>query len=213
MIYLDHAATTPVPREVADAMYAVLTEQFGNPNMVQTAENIAKKLGITREECAAYAYRSQMLAAKGCSAEYIAQHPLTMHALVTMASIVERESSNGSESFDIASVFYNRLANPKEYPFLDSDATVHYAIGDYFGDIKKLTQNHLDTNSPYNTRGYQKGLPPGPICNPGIYSLYAALDPNETNFYFYVLNPKSGVHIFSRTYAEHQQRLKELGYT
>ena len=155
----------------------------------------------------------KMLASHGYSADHIAQNPLTMHQLVTLASIVERESSNGSESFDIASVFYNRLTNTKEFPFLDADATVHYAIGDYFGEIKKLTQNHLATESPYNTRGYQKGLPPGPICNPGIYSLYAVLDPNETDFHYYVLNPKSGVHIFSRTYNEHQQRLKELGYT
>lgn len=155
---------------------------------------------------------AKMLAANGYSSDYIAQNQLTMHQLVTLASIVEKESSNGSESFDIASVFYNRLSNQSEYPFLDADATVHYAIGDYFGQIKKLTQAHLSSNSPYNTRGYQKGLPPGPICNPGIYSLYAVLDPNDTDYHYYVLNPKAGIHVFSKTYREHQQVMASLGY-
>ena len=126
---------------------------------------------------------------------------------------MEKESSSDAESYQIASVFYNRLADPTDYPYLDSDATVHYAIGDYFSEITKLTQNHLDTKSPYNTRGYQQGLPPGPICNPGIYSLYAALDPDDTSYHFFVLNRKTGLHVFSNTYKEHQQRLKELGYT
>lgn len=155
----------------------------------------------------------KMLSSNGYSADYIANNPLTLHQVVTMASIVERESSSDAESYQIASVFYNRLADPTDYPFLDSDATVHYAIGDYFNDITKLTQTHLDTKSPYNTRGYQKGLPPGPICNPGIYSLYAALDPDVSDFHFFVLNKKTGLHVFSETYREHQQRLKELGYT
>ena len=154
----------------------------------------------------------KMLASHGYSKDYIAENPLTMHQLVTLASIVERESSSGAESFDIASVFYNRLTNAKEYPFLDSDATVHYAIGDYFGKIKTLTSEHLATNSPYNTRGVQKGLPAGPICNPGIYSLYAVLDPNDTGYYYFLLNPKTGVHVFARTYAEHQKNVKDLGY-
>lgn len=155
---------------------------------------------------------AKMLSAHGYGQEYIAENPLTMHQLVTLASIVERESSSGSESFDVASVFYNRLTNAKEFPFLDADATVHYAIGDYFGKIKTLTQAHLATQSPYNTRGVAKGLPPGPICNPGIYSLYAVLDPNDTGYHYYVLDTKNGVHVFSKTYAEHQQKLKQLGY-
>lgn len=155
---------------------------------------------------------AQMMSSNGYGSDYIAQNQLTMHQLITLASIVEKESSNGSESFDIASVFYNRLSNQSEFPYLDADATVNYAIGDYFGKIKKLTQVHLATKSPYNTRGYQKGLPPGPICNPGIYSLYAVLDPNDTNNHYYVLNTKTGLHVFSKTYKEHQQVMAELGY-
>lgn len=156
---------------------------------------------------------AKMLTSHGYGSEYIANNPLTMHQLVTLASIVEKESGNGSESFDIASVYYNRLTNQKEYPYLDADATVHYAIGDYFGEIKELTQAHLNTDSPYNTRGVQKGLPPGPIANPGIYSLYAVLDPNETSYHYYALDPEAGTHKFAKTYSEFQRLLKELGYT
>ena len=155
---------------------------------------------------------AQMLSSHGYGSEYIESHKLTIHQLVTLASIVEKESASGNDSFDIASVFYNRLSNAKEFPYLDADATVHYAIGDYFGEIKELTKTHLNTNSPYNTRGVQKGLPPGPIANPGIYSLYAVLDPNETNYHYYVLDPKAGTHVFAATYREHQNNLNRLGY-
>ncbi|MBR5570592.1 MAG: endolytic transglycosylase MltG [Oscillospiraceae bacterium] len=155
---------------------------------------------------------AKMMASNGYGSDYITQHPLTIHQLVTLASIVEKESGEAAESFDIASVFYNRLSNQKTYPYLDADATVHYAIGDYYGEIKVLTQAHLNTNSPYNTRGVQKGLPPGPIANPGIYSLYAVLDPNETNYYYYVLDPSVATHRFATTYNEFLQIKKELGY-
>ena len=153
-----------------------------------------------------------MLSKNGYGSDYIAQNQMTIHKLVTLASIVEKETSSGSESFDIASVYYNRLANAKQYPYLDADATVHYAIGDYFGQIKELTQYHLDTQSPYNTRGHQKGLPPGPIANPGIYSLYAVLDPNDTPYHYYLLNPKTGVHEFCKDDKEFAKKKKELGY-
>lgn len=156
---------------------------------------------------------AKLLSSHGYGSEYIANNPLTIHQLVTLASIVEKESGNGSESFDIASVFYNRLTNQKEYPYLDADATVHYAISDYFGQIKELTQAHLATDSPYNTRGVQKGLPPGPIANPGIYSLYAVLDPNETSYHYYILDPKAGTHKFAVTYNEFLKLRKELGYS
>ncbi len=155
---------------------------------------------------------AKMLSSHGYGSEYIESHKLTIHQLITLASIVEKESGDGAESFDIASVFYNRLTNAKEFPYLDADATVHYAIGDYFGEIRELTKEHLATNSPYNTRGIQKGLPPGPIANPGIYSLYAVLDPNDTKYHYYVLDPDKGTHVFAATYSEHQNNLKKLGY-
>ena len=128
----------------------------------------------------------------------------------TMASIIEKETGSVDESYNIASVFYNRLSNPASFPRLDSDATVHYAIGDYFGQVKELTQAHLDSNSPYNTRK-ATGLPPGAICCPGRDSLYAALGPNETNYFYFVYDPDQGRHLFAETYYEHQQNVDAVG--
>ncbi len=152
---------------------------------------------------------ANMLAAQGYSSDYIDQNRLTLHQLVTLASIVEKETSSNAESFDIASVFYNRLASPT-FPYLGSDATVYYAIGDYFFETEELTSAHLSSTSPYNTRNHE-GLPPGPICNPGIYSLYAVLDPNDTNYYYFVFDPNAGVHLFSKTYDEHLKKVNSLG--
>ncbi len=151
---------------------------------------------------------ASMMSSRGYSSDYIAANPLTLHQVVTLASIIEKETANNSESYDIASVFYNRLTNPN-YPTLGSDATVHYAIGDYYGEIEELTASHLATESPYNTRK-NGGLPPGAICNPGTYSLYAALDPNDTSYYFFVYDPSIYMHRFAHTESEHNQNVSRL---
>ncbi len=153
---------------------------------------------------------AKMMSSHGYGSDYIAANQLTLHDVVTMASIIEKETSSDNESFDIASVFYNRLAYASNYPTLDSDATVHYAIGDYFGQIKELTQAHLQSASPYNTRK-SKGLPPGAICNPGRSSLYAALDPNDTKYYYFVYDAKNGHHLFASTYSDHLKNVDKLG--
>ena len=152
---------------------------------------------------------ANMLASHGYGRDYIDSHPLTLHQLITLASIVEKETSSSKESFDIASVFYNRLASPS-FPYLGSDATVYYAIGDYFYEKEELTNNELYFDSPYNTRNHE-GLPPGPICNPGIYTLYAVLDPNDTGYYYFVFDAKAGAHLFSKTYDEHLRKINSLG--
>ena len=132
---------------------------------------------------------------------------LSVHDVVTIASIIQKETSSASESYDIGSVFYNRLVNGDT---LGSDATVYYAIGDYFGEKDELTSWDLETNSPYNTR-IKTGLPPGAICSPGRESLYAALDPNNTNYYYFVYDSQAQKHLFSKTYEEHLAKLRELG--
>lgn len=144
---------------------------------------------------------------EGYSSQYIEANKLTVHDVLTLASIVQRETGSSSESFDIASVFYNRLASGIE---LGSDATVYYAIGDYFLEHGELTATDLDTNSPYNTRKY-KGIPPGPICNPGTYALYAALDPNSTDYKYFVYDADAKKHLFSVTLEEHERKCRELG--
>jgi len=149
----------------------------------------------------------QALHKEGYSSQYIEEHKLTLHQVLTLASIVQRETGSSSESFDIASVFYNRIAAGIE---LGSDATVYYAIGDFLMEHGELTKTDLETNSPYNTRKY-KGIPPGPICNPGTYALYAALDPNSTSYKYFVYDEDARKHLFSETMEEHEQKCRELG--
>lgn len=152
---------------------------------------------------------ANMMASNGYDEAYIQEHALTLHQVVTLASIVSRETSSDAESYQIASVFYNRLTNPN-FLYLGSDATVYYAIGDYFGEVDELTEADLNVDSPYNTRNHQ-GLPPGAICNPGVFSLYAALKPDETNYYYFVYDYDTYSHIFSRTYDEHMYHVNAMG--
>lgn len=134
---------------------------------------------------------------------------LTIRDIVTMASIVEKEKAADLEGYKIASVFYNRLTHASHYPFLNSDATIKYAV-DYYNAGELNTDAQINA-SPYNTYTH-KGLPAGPIANPGLSSLDAALDPEETDFYYFIYDKSAGCHQFSRTLAEHEQKANELGY-
>lgn len=122
--------------------------------------------------------------------------------IVTMASLVERETPRAAERPEVAGVFYNRLRGRIA---LDCDPTVIYALrlaGRYEG---KLRHADLRFNSPYNT--YQRrGLPPGPIANPGEASLRAALSPGESKYLYFVADAEGG-HVFSRTLAEHNRNV------
>lgn len=120
--------------------------------------------------------------------------------IVTMASLVERETAVAEERSRVASVFTNRL---KSGLALDCDPTVIYALrleGKYNG---ALTSGDLHFDSPYNTYRH-RGLPPGPIGNPGEASLRAALEPEKTNYLYFVADA-TGRHVFSRTLAEHNR--------
>ena len=165
---------------------------------------------IMKEELVTMQERyAKMLAEGGYSEEYIAEHPLTLHQVLTVASITERERATEEECYDIAAVFYNRVTNP-DILTMGSDATVYYALGDYFREHGELTAADLETDSPYNTRK-AIGIPPGPICNPGAYALYAALDPNENNYHFFIYDKENNEHQFSETYEEHLRKAEELG--
>jgi UPF0755 protein len=120
------------------------------------------------------------------------------HQVVTMASIVEKETGAPEERPIVASVFYNRIARNM---VLATDPAVIYAAllnNRYRGTIY---QSDLQFDSPYNTYKYS-GLPPGPICNPGKASLEAAMHPADTGFLFFV-SDNEGHHRFARTEAEH----------
>lgn len=122
----------------------------------------------------------------------------SLHDIVTVASMIEKET-DGTDYQTISSVIYNRLTNPaaETVGYLQIDATLVYLNG---GKVPTLADREID--SPYNTYKYQ-GLPAGPISNPGMESLMAAMNPESTNYYFYVLNPETKLHEFTRTYAEH----------
>ncbi len=152
---------------------------------------------------------AQRLRNSGLSSSYIEANKLTFHKLITIASLVEEETASAGEGYNIASVFYNRLTKPGSYPTLDSDPTVYYAMGVYY-DRQPLSKEDLKFNSPYNTY-VSRGLPPGPITNPGPYSIYAALDPNETSYHFFVFDKSINGHRFSKTLQEHNDWIAQIG--
>ena len=133
------------------------------------------------------------------------EQEMSVYQVVTLASIVEREAVVAEERPVIAGVFLNRL---EEGMNLDSCPTVQYALG-YQEDTGQwwktpLTLGELDrVNSPYNTY-LHRGLPPGPICNPGLASIQAVLEPVETD-YLYFLAKGDGSHAFAKTFEEHLQ--------
>lgn len=122
---------------------------------------------------------------------------LTDHEVLTLASVIEKETSVGEERHLISAVFHNRLK--KKIP-LQSDPTVIYGLPEFDGNIHK---KDLSSLSPYNTYRV-RGLPPGPIASPGIESIKAALYPAEAP-YLYFVSKNDGTHHFSVTLIEHNR--------
>jgi UPF0755 protein len=127
----------------------------------------------------------------------------SVHEVLTLASIVEREAGVEEEKPIIASVFFNRLEMGMK---LESDPTVLYSLGD---PQRPLTYEDLEFDSPYNTYLYP-GLPPGPIGNPGLSSIEAVLYPSSTGYYYFVAKG-DGHHLFAETYQEHLENIRSLG--
>jgi UPF0755 protein len=125
----------------------------------------------------------------------------TLHQVVTLASIIEKETGAPFERPIISSVFHNRL---KKKMRLESDPTVIYGIQDFDGN---LTRKHLATLTPYNTYRI-KGLPAGPIANPGQASLEAALFPTHTP-YIYFVSKKDRTHQFSTNLKDHNKAVRK----
>jgi UPF0755 protein len=124
------------------------------------------------------------------------EQALSKHEIVTLASIVEKETAAPAERSLIAAVFLNRLRRGMR---LETDPTVIYGVENFDGNLRR---RHLrDAGNPYNT--YQiKGLPPGPIANPGADALRAVVGPAESN-YLYFVSRNDGTHHFSHSYSEH----------
>lgn len=136
--------------------------------------------------------------------------PLTQHELVTLASLVERETDVAAERPLIAGVLINRLNKNMR---LQCDATVQYVRERAFaagkldkGHKQRLLWSDLKLDSTYNTYRH-KGLPPGPICNPGEPALRAAASPKASPYFFYVMSPRLKRHLFAVTFEEHLRNI------
>jgi len=163
-----------------------------------------RRLGKLSEQHAA-AYR-ELTTARGWGQEEV----------LTLASIVEKETPHADERPIIASVFFNRLDSPEFLPhrMLQSDPTALYGcltmpadIPSCQGSSNKPSPAMLrDAQNPYNTYRHP-GLPPGPIANPGESSILAVIEPARTDYFFFVA--KNGRHVFSRTLAQHTTAIHE----
>ena len=124
----------------------------------------------------------------------------SLDEIIILASIIEKEAKFTEEKSKVSSVFHNRLKTGMK---LQSCATIQYILEE---PKEKLDENDLKIESPYNTYLY-KGLPPEAICNPGLDSIIAALEPAEEDYLYFVLGD-NGTHIFSKTYQEHLKNKK-----
>jgi len=128
--------------------------------------------------------------------------PSKLLRIITLASIVQGETQLESEMPTVAGVYTNRLSKRMR---LEADPTVQFALPD--GPKQRLMNEDLKVKSPYNTY-LNYGLPPGPINNPGIKAIEAALNPEKHSYLFFVATGKGG-HTFSATYNEHMAAVKE----
>lgn len=133
----------------------------------------------------------------------LANRGLSLHELLTVASLVEREVVVDSERPLVAGVIYNRLDKGQK---LEIDATVQYLLDK---QKERLYEKDLKVDSPYNTYR-NEGLPPGPISSPGLASIEAALTPEASEYYFYVTKKDgSQGHLFAKTYKEHLANIEK----
>ena len=130
----------------------------------------------------------------GLDLSYAKERGHSLHDVVTIASMIERETKMPDDRPLVSSVIYNRLAKGM---LLEIDATVQYVVG----NKARLLYKDLRVDSPYNTYR-NRGLPPGPIACPGLASLEAAAKPAQSTYLFYVLTHKDGTHSFASTNAE-----------
>jgi UPF0755 protein len=142
----------------------------------------------------------------------ISSSDLSLDEIVTLASIIERETKTDEERPVVAGILLNRLDINMG---LQADATVQYAVGgvNCKGNTEcnwwpVLIKDDLDINSPFNTYRF-RGLPPSPIANPGFSSLKAAVNPEDTDFLYYLHDEEGGIH-YARTLAEHNENVRRF---
>lgn len=173
---------------------AISLEGYLYPNTYRFQENVTVKDIIRRM------VKQFEIAYESLKPDQAITQKFSRHEIVTIASIVEKEAAVANEQGRIAGVFHNRLRIG--YP-LGADPTVRYAIKKFNGPLRV---SELNNPSPYNTRRFA-GLPPGPICSPGMGALQAAIFPDKTkDLYFVAKWDGSGEHDFSVTNEEHTRK-------
>ncbi|MFA5776822.1 MAG: endolytic transglycosylase MltG [Parcubacteria group bacterium] len=128
----------------------------------------------------------------------------SLEDIVTMASIIEREVKKEEDKKTVSGIFWNRIKNGQP---LQSCATIAYILGE---NKKQYSFEDTRINSPYNTY-MNKGLPPGPINNPGLSSIEAAIYPKETGYNYFLSDPETGETVFSKTLEEHNANKSKVG--
>ncbi len=136
--------------------------------------------------------------------EKIKKQNKTLHEVITMASIVEKEVNEYEDRRLVAGIFWKRI---KEEMPLQSCATLAYVTGE---NKEKYYQEDINFSSPYNTY-LNLGLPPGPISNPGLESIEATVWPKESDYYFFLSDPQTGKTIFSKNSQEHSENKAKAG--
>ncbi|MFO7886284.1 MAG: endolytic transglycosylase MltG [Desulfobacteraceae bacterium] len=216
--------TIPEGLNIKEIARLVERAGFGTEEMFQAAahdKTLVLDMGISADSCEGYLFPETYFFPRHTPPETIIRHMVnrfttvftkqwesrteklgfSRHEIVTLASIIEKETGKASERPIISSVFHNRL---KKGMRLASDPTVIYGIPDFNGNI---TRKDLETKTPYNTYKIN-GLPPGPIASPGKMALKAALFPADTDYLFFV-SKKDTTHKFSKTFKDHNKAVRK----
>ncbi len=203
---------------ILEASQIVPREEF--LALAENGEYSTKKLGMDVSSLEGFLFPDTYFFARDCSADKVIETMLDrfreacvtlgiasmqpdIKEIVTIASLIEKETAFPPERPLVSAVIRNRLRKGMKLEF---DPTVIYALGEKFdGDIRK---KDLSFPSPYNTY-VVSGLPPGPIAAPGLDSIRAALEPADVDYLYFVSNG-DGIHVFSKTYGDHQNAVKRL---
>ena len=140
--------------------------------------------------------------------EQIANSGMSMDEVLTLASIIQMEAADADDMYLVSSVLHNRLENGAQYDIytLDCDSTMYYP----YRTKEQVPEDQRETFvSTYNTYNLG-GLPAGPICNPGLDAVKAALNPESTNYYYFCHDAEGNAY-YARTSSEHEQNLVKAG--
>ncbi|MBN2542466.1 endolytic transglycosylase MltG [bacterium] len=188
------------------AQDSVFIASLGIPNLTAEGflfpETYNFDPGVSAEKVIKVMYDQFLATAETLIINNMGKFDMTIHDIVTLASIIEEEAHVKYEQPIISGVYHNRL---KLGMLLQADPTTIYAMKKF---DKPLLTRDLDFDSPYNTYQYN-GIPPGPISNPGIDAIKAALFPEETKYLYFVSN-RDGTHVFSETSSQHHKAVREI---